>query len=211
MNAQFDTGIIFKPHSHISAFSNPLIPVITGEKQNLIQLYYWGLIPKWVKSSTKANELRRMTYNAKSETIKAKPSFKDAIKDQKCLVIADGFYEWETTSNGKVCHFIRPYERDIFVFAGIWSNWLDVNSGEIMYTVSIITQSANKIKEKIHNVKKRQPVILHKHNQSKWLTCGLEYKEIFNESFNISLKHKIVNSPLKNKNPPKIEFPYINE
>ena len=95
LNAQFETRSIFEPLQHILAFSNPLIPVISSEDNNKIQLFHWGLIPEWVQDKKKANDIRKMTYNAKCETIKEKPSFRDSIKDKKCLIIADGFFEWQ--------------------------------------------------------------------------------------------------------------------
>ena len=201
LDAEFDIGSFFKPQNHISAFTNPLIPIIISENRNNIQLCYWGLIPKWVKDIKKANEIRKMTYNAKSETIKEKASFRYSIKDKKCLIIADGFYEWQSTSTGKLCHYITHPEKEIFTFAGIWSDWLDNTTGESIKSVSIITQPANPMMAKIHNIKKRQPVILNKENRNKWFDSGLNYEKILDESFNIRLTNKIVESPLKTTNP----------
>ena len=197
LDAIFETELIFEPQIHISAFSNPLIPVITSEAISKIQLCHWGLIPGWVKDITKANKIRKMTYNAKCETIKEKPSFRNSIKDRKCLVIADGFYEWQSTSNGKICHYITSPENEVFTFAGIWSNWLDKSTGELIKSVSIITQSANEMMSKIHNIKKRQPVVLHKKNRENWFNSELDFQKILDESFNIGLKTKIIESPLK--------------
>ena len=197
LNAKFETELIFEPQKHISAFSNPLIPVITSEDVSKIQLCHWGLIPEWVKDITKANKIRKMTYNAKCETIKDKPSFCNSIKDRKCLIIADGFYEWQSTLNGKICHYITSPENEVFTFAGIWSNWLDKSTGELIKSVSIITQSANEMMSKIHNIKKRQPVVLHKENRENWFNSELDFQKILDESFNIVLKTKIIESPLK--------------
>ena len=154
LDSVFATEIIFEPKKHISAFSNPLIPVITSQHRKNIQLYYWGLIPSWVEDKKHANELRKLTYNAKSETITEKPSFRNSILNKKCLIIADGFYEWQLTSKGKICHYITCPENELFTFAGIWSKWLDESTGEFIKSVSIITQPANKMMSKIHNVKK---------------------------------------------------------
>ena len=85
----------------------------------------------------------------------------------------------------------------MFTFAGIWSKWLDKSTGEFIKSVSIITQPANKMMSKIHNVKKRQPVILHKENRDKWINSGLDFETIMDRSFNIRLKNEIVTSPLK--------------
>ena len=199
MNIKFNNNSNFIAQKHISAFSNPLIPVITSNEPNTINLYYWGLIPYWTKNIDSANRLRRMTYNAKCETLTGKPSFRYSIKNQKCLIISDGFYEWKTTSNGKECYYISSYEEEIFTFAGIWSTWNDTTSGNLIHSVSMITQNANSLMEKIHNVKKRQPVILHQHNQINWLNSKLDYQNILDESFNIELKCKMIESPLKSK------------
>ena len=193
----FNTDCIFEPQNHISAFSNPIVPVITSENREDIQLYNWGLIPAWVKDRKQANEIRKLTYNAKSETITEKPSFRSSIKNKKCLIIADGFYEWQLTSKGKICHYITYPENELFTFAGIWSKWLDKSTGEFIKSVSIITQPANKMMSKIHNVKKRQPAILHKENRDNWINSGLDFETIMDRSFNIRLKNEIVTSPLK--------------
>ena len=138
-----------------------------------------------------------MTYNARYETIKEKPSFRDSIKYKKCLIIADGFYEWQLTSKGKICYYISHPENHLFTFAGIWSKWKDKSTGELIQSASIITQAANKIMSIIHNVKKRQPVILHEENRYNWFNSGLDFKNIMDKSFNILLKNKVITSPLK--------------
>ena len=197
LNAVFDTDFIIEPQNHISAFSNSLIPVITSENRKKIQLYQWGLIPSWVKDRIQANEIRKLTYNAKSETITEKPSFRNSINNKKCLIIADGFYEWQSTITGKVCHFITYPKNEVFTFAGIWSNWVDESTGEFINSVSIMTQKANKMMSRIHNIKKRQPIILHKENRMKWFDSQQNYESILDSSYNISLTSKIVKSPLK--------------
>ena len=197
LSAEFDLDLSFEPQKHISAFTNPQIPVITAENRNKIKLYNWGLIPEWVKDIQQANNIRKMTYNARSETIKEKPSFSGLIKNRKCLIIVDGFYEWQSTPSGKICHYLTLSQKELFTFAGIWSDWLDKSTGELIKSVSIITQSANQMMAKIHNIKKRQPVILHKENRDKWFNSGLNYEKILNESFNIRLTNKIIESPLK--------------
>ncbi|MBC8310720.1 MAG: SOS response-associated peptidase [Candidatus Marinimicrobia bacterium] len=198
-NAEFHIDFSFKPKKHISAFTNPVIPVITAENSREIQPLQWGLIPHWVKDSQKANEIRRMTYNAKSETVHEKPSFRDAFKKNRCLVIADGFYEWKSTSSGKICHYIKSNDTDIFAFAGIFSEWTDKLSGEYVKSVSILTQSANPMMAEIHNIKKRQPVILSKDHQNEWLNNKIKYEHILDASFKVDLNSQVVKSPLKYK------------
>ena len=199
-NAEFHIDFSFEAKKYISAFTNPKIPVITSEEPHVIQPFYWGLIPHWVKNEEKADSIRRMTYNAKSETVYEKPSFRDSIKNKKCLIIADGFYEWESTSSGKICHFIKPTNNAIFAFAGIWSEWVNQSTGAAINSTSILTQPANTLMAKIHNIKKRQPVMLNPEDQNKWLGAGLNYDHILDGAQNIDLTAKIVTSPLKYKN-----------
>lgn len=196
-NAEFHIDFSFESKKHISAFTNPQIPVITSKKRDLIQPFYWGLIPHWVKDKQKADEIRRMTYNAKSETVHEKPSFKDAFKKNRCLVIADGFYEWQSTSSGKICHYIRFPDQNLFAFAGIWSDWKNNSTMELINSVSILTQPANEMMANIHNIKKRQPVILDRECQGEWLKSNLDYDHILNVAYNIDLTSQIVESPLK--------------
>ncbi len=197
MNAEFEPDLIFEPQKHITAFTNPLIPVITSDNYQTIQLFNWGLIPHWVKSNKKANELRKMTYNAKCETLQVKPSFRYSIRNKKCLIIADGFYEWQTKSTSKICYYMNTSNNDLFTFAGIWSDWIDTTTGEEINSVSIITQPANSKMSQIHNIKKRQPVIITMKNRINWFNSGLDYDYILKDSFNIELNNKIVESPLK--------------
>jgi len=196
-NAEFHIDFLFEPKKHISAFTNPKIPVITSDEPDVIHPFYWGLIPPWVKDGEKADSIRRMTYNAKSENVHEKPSFQNAIKNKKCLIIADGFYEWQSTPSGKICHYIQSTDEYIFAFAGIWSEWVNPSTGELVYSTSMLTQPANTMMAEIHNIKKRQPVILNQENQGKWLGPRLSYDHILDTAQNISLIAKIVKSPLK--------------
>ena len=119
-NAEFHADFDFMPQEHISAFTNPQIPVITSEDTEVIQSLHWGLIPHWVKDQDQADTIRRGTYNARSETVREKPSFRSSIEKNKCLVIANGFYEWKQTSDQKTPYRISIQDNDLFVFAGIW-------------------------------------------------------------------------------------------
>ena len=87
-NAQFEESTLFEPTQHANAFIHPLMPIITNDKPDTIQLFKWGLIPNWVKDKERAKEISNMTLNARVETVKEKPYFKEAIKSQRCLVIS---------------------------------------------------------------------------------------------------------------------------
>ena len=196
LDLEFVLNDSFSMTSHIAAFTNPLIPVITSENKNKIELCYWGLIPYWAKDAKKANEIRKFTYNAKSETIFTKPSFKNSIINKKCLILIDGFYEWQSTPSKKICHLITHPTDSIFTLAGIWSDWLDRSTGEYIRSISIITQQANKMMSEIHNIKKRQPVTVNKEDRVKWFLSGKDFTCILDKSFQINFNSKIIDSPL---------------
>ncbi len=94
--AKLDLPESYKPGNRISAFSLPQLPVICNDDPLSIRLFTWGLIPFWVKDSNSAKDIRMKTFNAKSETLAEKPSFRNSLNRKRCLVLATGFYEWHT-------------------------------------------------------------------------------------------------------------------
>lgn len=176
--AKFSGRKKFKPVYHASAFSLPEHPVILNESSEKIHWAHWGLIPFWVKDEERAKKLRMMTANAKSETIFEKPSFRSSIGGHRCLVPVDGFYEWRTYRGKKYPYYIQLKNKGLFSLAGIWSDWTDKKTGEILRTFSVITTRANPFVAKIHKPKNRMPVIFGKREGKKWLQEGLEKKEI---------------------------------
>ncbi len=152
------------------AFSNPMIPVIAQEDSGRVQLMQWGLIPAWSRDREQAERIRKGTYNARSETLHEKPSFKEALSRGRCLIIAGGFFEWQLVDQVKIPWYISLKNGEPFVFAGLCDTWRDPLSGEIWKSCSIITTEANPLMEKIHNTKKRMPVILKKDLEKDWLS-----------------------------------------
>jgi len=152
------------------AFSNPFIPVIAQEDSSKVQLMQWGLIPAWSRDREEAERIRKGTYNARSETLHEKPSFKEALSRGRCLIIAGGFFEWQLVDQVKIPWYISLKNGDPFVFAGLCDSWRDSLSGEISRTCSIITTQANPLMEKIHNTRKRMPVILNKDLEKDWIS-----------------------------------------
>lgn len=137
------------------------IPVIINKnQQNILQSGKWGLIPFWAKDERIGYKL----INTRSETISEKPSFKFAFQKRRCLIPANGFYEWR--KNDKQPFYISLKNRDIFSFAGIWEIWKSP-AGKQIFSCSIITTSSNDILKNIHH---RMPVILHKEQEETWLT-----------------------------------------
>ena len=137
--------------------------VIQKELQTEIHAMRWGLIPSWAKDPALGNRL----INARAETVHEKPSFKSSLRNQRCLVPADGFYEWQTDGKHKTPKYIRLLNGGLFAFAGLWSEW---DSGtDILQTFTIITTTANRDLKSIHH---RMPVILMPQDYQKWLTCS---------------------------------------
>ena len=157
------------PLFHTSGFSHPALPVITSENPGEISFLHWGLIPFWVKDEELAKKLASQTLNAKSETVFEKPSFRAAVVKRRCLVPATGFFEWMHFKEKKYPHLIRLKNTDIFSFGGIWERWTNKETGEIRETFSIVTTPANPLMEKIHNSKKRMPLILATEDEKLWL------------------------------------------
>lgn len=156
----------FQPQKILKAFDFPKTPVITHDAPDKIQCLQWGLIPSWSND----NSIRNYTLNARIETITEKPAFKEATHN-RCLVLADGFYEWQwlTASGSKKEKYQISLPNDaLFAFAGIYSHWVD-SEGISTGTYSIITTEANELMSKIHNSKKRMPVILSADNEQDWL------------------------------------------
>lgn len=173
MERRFKANLIdweeYRPSYYYSAFSFPKIPVIPAECTDEIHQYFWGLIPSWSKDKEFASSIRTKTGNAKAETLTQKPSFREPVQSKRCLVITRGFFEWQKRNNESIPYYIFLNDKSIFSLAGLYDLWKNPVSGEIIRTFSIITTKANPLLEKIHNTKKRMPVILTKENESKWL------------------------------------------
>lgn len=177
-NAKFNSSIYFEPIYHGNAFNFIKWPVITNNNLNLIEEYNWGLIPNWIKNIDEANKIKKLTLNAKSETVFEKPSFRNSIKTQRCIVPSTGFFEWQIMKSKKIPYFISLQSKEIFSIAGLYSEWIEHNSREVFKTFSILTTNANTLMEKIHNTKKRMPVILNTENELKWLTQEINHNNI---------------------------------
>jgi len=167
--ATFASPSEYYPGYYFSAFTLPRVPVITNQDTSTIQMFNWGLIPSWVKDETAAESIRTKTFNARAETITEKPSFRSSMKTKRCLVIGKGFFEWQSRKNEKIPYFIYLKDEQPFSFAGLYDNWANPVTGEIQYTFTIITTSANPLLAEIHNTKKRMPVILPSDQENQWV------------------------------------------
>jgi putative SOS response-associated peptidase YedK len=126
-----------------------------------LALLRWGLIPSWSKDPAIGSRL----INARAETVREKPSFRNAFRRHRCLIPANGFYEWQRQERGKQPYFVRMRNERLFAFAGLWDRWEDPDKGGIE-TCTILTTAANTILAPIHD---RMPVILPQTQYARWL------------------------------------------
>jgi putative SOS response-associated peptidase YedK len=147
--ATIDNITFFKPQETINGFDYPLTPIIIDENPQIITHYNWGLIPSWSRDA----EIKKMTLNARIETIDEKPSFKNSL-NKRCLVISNGFYEWQwldSKGKNKNKFAIGIGNDDLFTFADLYSQWVNTTTGEIKDTYTIVTTQANDVMAEIHN------------------------------------------------------------
>lgn len=164
----FDAGEIDFLPSYNVAPTQSVLTVVRSERSRA-ELMRWGLIPSWTKNMPKGNPV----INARAETVAEKPSFRTALLRRRCLVIADGFYEWQKTPDGKRTMRIAMDDGRPFAFAGLWETWKSPDS-RLVKSCTIITTSANDRLQSIHS---RMPVILTREAEELWLDNGIEDAE----------------------------------
>ncbi|WP_242917400.1 SOS response-associated peptidase [Pontibacter liquoris] len=179
-----------------NAAPSQALPVITNEQPDQVQFFSWGLQPFWAKD---AKAVKR-SINARAETLTEKPSFRKLLTSKRCLVPADGFFEWQVTPQGKVPHRILLKNEELFSFAGLWDEWLDRGTGEVLHTYTIITTEANEVVRPIHD---RMPVILSPEAEELWLDEHESQEELLSllhpfqaEQMKAYPVSPLVNSPL---------------
>ncbi len=132
-----------------------------GNGRELVPLR-WGLVPFWAKDPSIGNRM----INARAETIAEKPSFRAAYRKRRCLILADGFYEWRRETDGKTPYYISLASADPLAFAGLWESWTDKSTGESLQTATIVTTAANTFMAPLHH---RMPVVLVPETATGWL------------------------------------------
>ena len=143
----------------------PVIRQHPKEPVRSLSLLRWGLIPSWSKDSSGAARM----INARSETVSTLPAFRDAFKLRRCLIPADGFYEWQRRGATKQPYCFEVNNGELFAFAGIWDRWRDP-SGNWIRTCSILTTTPNAVTSAIHD---RMPLILDRDSYDLWLDPGM--------------------------------------
>jgi putative SOS response-associated peptidase YedK len=187
----------------------PTQPILAlpNDKTNKANFFVWGLIPSWAKDPSIGSRL----INARAETLAEKPSFRSAYKYHRCLIFADGFFEWQARpgSQSKIPHLIRLKSGEPFAFAGLWEHWQSPDGSEVN-SATIITTTPNKLMAPIHD---RMPVILPNQDFSKWLDPLPRLPNVLNgllvpfsseemQAFPVSM---LVNSPANDR--PEVVIP----
>lgn len=169
------------PYYTVNGFAHPGLLVFTNHQPYLPQVFSWGLIPSWSRSLDEAIACSQLTINARGETIFTKPTFKKSARFKRCLVYADGFFEYFHFNKQAYPFFIKHPLGDPLIFAGLWDEWVDQSTGVLYQTCTIVTTVANPLLKKIH-VKPgleeaRMPVILNKSEQDIWLQTSIDEQD----------------------------------
>ncbi len=173
------------PRYNISPSQPVGVLIDSTEGQRQFRLMRWGLIPSWAKDSKIGNRL----INARSETAREKPSFRAAFKRRRCLIPADGFYEWQRIEKRKQPYYIQLRDRPLFAFAGLWESWQDIE------TCTILTMAANQEIQAIHH---RMPVIIAPDLYGPWLDQALTDPDTIQQLITDNL-HNLETIPVSTK------------
>lgn len=159
---KLDEAVVVAPRYNIAPGTD--IPTIrhSPEGKRVMHLLRWGLVPHWAKDPSIGNKLS----NARGETVAEKPSFRDAFKRRRCLVPADGFYEWKAEGKLKQPYYFSMKDSAPFALGGVWESWRAPN-GDILRTCCLITTGPNEIMLPVHD---RMPVIVSPDDFEQWLT-----------------------------------------
>lgn len=160
--------VLFAPEARYNIAPTQPVPVVVeratagSERIRVLEQFQWGLVPSWAKDPGIGAKM----INARSETVREKPSFRSAVKYRRCIVPADGFYEWDKSGGNKQPYLFRRADGDTFGFAGLWEEW-NAPDGSPLQTCTILTTSANETVARVHD---RMPVILRtRDDEAEWL------------------------------------------
>jgi putative SOS response-associated peptidase YedK len=164
---QFPEIIPLKPRYNIApSQSVAVVRRLPDDRERKLAMLRWGLIPAWAKDPAKA----RQPINAKSETVAELPTFRTAFRKRRCLIPADGFYEWKQEGGRKQPVYICMKDGEPFAFAGLWERWVG-EEDEFIESCTILTTEPNELLEPIH---KRMPVILDPNDYELWLDPDMQ-------------------------------------
>ena len=129
--------------------------------------FRWGLIPFWAGDAG----IGSRHINARAETLASKPAFRESFRSRRCLIPADGFYEWERRAKGKLPHYVYRADGDPLALAGLWASWTDPETGERVASCTIVTTEPNDLVRRLHD---RMPVVLPAAGWDRWLDRGFD-------------------------------------
>ncbi len=156
----------FEPSYNVAPMQN-VIGVINKEGKNLIAAFRWGLVPFWAKDPSIGNRM----INARAETLTEKPAFSRIFKSHRCLIVADGFYEWKKLDEkSKLPMYIHTLSNKPFGLAGLYSTWKSPEDGSFLVTCTIITITPNELLAPIHD---RMPAIIASEHRKTWLDSDI--------------------------------------
>jgi putative SOS response-associated peptidase YedK len=165
---ELESAPVLKPRYNIAP-TQPVAAVRTGPSGRELVMLHWGLIPSWAKDV----EIGARMINARAETVAEKPAFRRPFRSRRCLILADGFYEWRRDGERKQPYFITMKDRRPFAFAGLWDRWAAAG-GDRVESCTIITTTPNGVLAPIHD---RMPAILPPVAQATWLDATVEESE----------------------------------
>lgn len=157
---ELDGQVTYEKRYNIAP-TQPVLAIINDEKNNRGGYLKWGLVPPWAKDASIGHKL----INARGETVAEKRSFQKAFHQKRCLILANGFYEWKRDGNEKVPMYITFKDQRLFAFAGLWETF-QASDSHTLHTCTIITTTPNEIVKEVHD---RMPVILDREGENLWL------------------------------------------
>jgi putative SOS response-associated peptidase YedK len=192
---QLDDGAVDLTPSYNVAPTQEVAAVLEKDGKRRLEMLRWGLVPSWADDP----EIGARMINARSETAPEKPSFRRAFRSKRCLIPADGFYEWKREPGGKQPYYFHMHDGRPFAFAGLWEHW---EKGGSLLSCAILTTRANSVLEGIHD---RMPVILPPGSYDAWLDPDADKEQLIDlmspypgadlETYQVS---RFVNSPRNN-------------
>ena len=150
------------PTQYVAAIRN------AEDDERELALLRWGLVPFWAKDPAIGNRM----INARAETVAEKPAFRAAYRRRRCLVLADGFYEWHKEETGKAPYYITLASEQPFAFAGLWEDWQSKENDESIQSATLITTAANEFMQPLHH---RMPVIVQPESANDWMSASVDY------------------------------------
>ena len=170
---QVDSVPALKPRYNIAPTQSvPTVLQTSASTNRQFKMLHWGLIPSWAKDPKMGGRL----INARAETVNEKPAFRSAFRQRRCLVLADGFYEWQQQEDKKQKQpfYFRLSDGQPFAFAGLWEHWKGAD-GEEIESCTLLTTEPNELMQPIHN---RMPVILDPKDYDLWLDSEVKKPEL---------------------------------